>query len=123
MWQFVLDNVTLKVAGNGRPSSGNFEETMDCAKLVCVDSKLVLKDKAEAEGEAARLVAKVEDGQGKAVEYGLGRGVEMDYKGAVPGPGGVAAVAVKAEEQGFAVGAALSGMSGKRVEDIKTESA
>ncbi|CAD7702167.1 unnamed protein product [Ostreobium quekettii] len=55
VWQFVLDDVHLRVAANGRPSGGQVEERMDCAKLVCVDSKLVMKDKMEAEGQVETL--------------------------------------------------------------------
>lgn len=47
VWQFVLEPVTLKFAP-GRMGSGE-ELHMPSAKLVCVDSKLIQKEKEERE--------------------------------------------------------------------------
>ena len=47
VWQFVLEGVTLKLQPS-RPGCGG-DVTMQSAKLVCVDSKLVQKEKEERE--------------------------------------------------------------------------
>lgn len=57
MWQFVLKPVNLKltippVKGAG---SNTFEINMDSAKLICIDSKLVLKEKEKREGREREL--------------------------------------------------------------------
>lgn len=96
---------------------------MDCAKLVCVDSKLVLKDKAEAEGEAAKLVAKYEDGQGEARKDGFSRCVESEHAIAVIGSGSMDTVTVKVEDLHSPMGFTVLGFGAKLEEDVKTESA
>lgn len=80
---------------------------MDSAKLVCVDSKLVLKDKAEAEVEAARQV--------------VGQGMDSGLMGTVPEAVDRRA-AGRVEEHGLVGGWVPMGVGNNQEEDAKTES-
>lgn len=50
VWQFVLENVSLKLCPTGRGGTTGGDVQMESSKLICVDSKLVLKEKEEREG-------------------------------------------------------------------------
>ncbi|GMH44951.1 hypothetical protein BSKO_12908 [Bryopsis sp. KO-2023] len=51
VWQFVLEEVSLRLCSGGRGGSSGSEVKMESSKLICVDSKLVLKEKEEREGQ------------------------------------------------------------------------